>query len=105
MSNATLRALGLPSARDEHWKYAPGRLLSRRDWWTQPAEALTLPEAQALADATLPIAAPVLAFAGGHAVPRTLGGFGALPTGVTLRPLHDVPSIEGDHEASAVRTA
>lgn len=105
MSNAALRELGLPSGRDEHWKYAPGRLLSRRDWWSAPAAALALPEASALAGATLPLAAPVLAFAGGHAVPQAVGGFGALPAGVTLRPLAQVPAIAGDAAAAAVRTA
>lgn len=100
---AALRELGLPTGRDEHWKYAPGRLLARRDWWVEPAEALSLPEPAVLARVTLPLDAPVLAFAGGHAVPRSSGGFGALPPGVTLRPLPQAPSVDGDATDSPVR--
>ncbi len=86
MSIDNLRALGLPSGRDEAWKYA-ARTLSRRDWWSAPSDALSLPDKAAIDAAVLPVEAPVLVFAGGHAVPRALGGFGALPAGVSLRPL------------------
>ena len=86
MTQENLRALGLPSARDEDWKYA-ARALSRRDWWTAPAEALSFPGKAAIEAALLPVEAPVLVFSGGHAVPRGMGGFGTLPAGVTLRPL------------------
>jgi len=105
MSTPVLRDLGLPSARDEHWKYAPGRLLARRDWWSAPAESLSLPESTTLARAALPLSVPVLAFAGGHAVPRNTGGFGELPGGVTLRPLAAPPRLQLDDAASPVRTA
>lgn len=105
LTRATLRELALPSGRDEHWKYAPGRLLARRDWWAAPAEALSLPDPVSLAHATLPLDAPVLAFAGGHAVPRDFGGFGALPAGVTLRPLAEPPALEGDATGAAVRSS
>ena len=88
MSIDNLRALGLPSGRDEAWKYA-ARTLSRRDWWSAPSDALSLPDKAAIDAAVLPVEAPVLVFAGGHAVPRALGGFGALPAGVSLRPLSE----------------
>jgi len=86
MSAESLRALGLPSGRDEEWKYA-ARTLARRDWWSPPTDALSFPEKATIDAAVLPVEAPVLVFAGGHAVPRALGGFGALPSGVSLRPL------------------
>jgi Fe-S cluster assembly protein SufD len=106
MSGASLRALGLPSARDEAWKYA-ARTLSRRDWWATPTDALSLPEKAAIDAAVLPVAGPVLVFAGGHAVPRALGGFGTLPAGVTLRPLPEdavkAPNGDsGEHRVAAI---
>lgn len=76
----------LPTARDEDWKYAPLRALTRRDWWAAPGESVTFPDDEAVAAATLPGGESALVFAGGHAVPRAGGGFGALPAGVTLRP-------------------
>ncbi len=83
----SLRERGLPTARDEDWKYAPVRVLARRDWWALPTDALSFPDTAAIDAATLPVDAPRLVFAGGHAVPLSAGGFGALPAGVTLRPL------------------
>jgi Fe-S cluster assembly protein SufD len=109
MSMDNLRALGLPSGRDEAWKYA-ARTLSRRDWWATPTDALSLPEKAAIDAAVLPVEAPVLVFAGGHAVPRTLGGFGALPAGVSLRPLPEdavkAPiGNSGEHRVAAIAAA
>lgn len=98
MSTESLRTLGLPSGRDEEWKYA-ARTLARRDWWTAPSDTLSFPEKAAIDAAVLPIEAPVLVFAGGHAVPRELGGFGSLPTGVSLRPLPEdaIKAPTGSH--------
>ena len=109
MSGESLRALGLPSGRDEAWKYA-ARTLSRRDWWSAPADALSLPEKAAIDAAVLPVEAPVLVFAGGHAVPRALGGFGALPAGVSLRPLAEEAvkapmGDSGEHRVAAIAAA
>ena len=109
MSSDTLRALGLPTGRDEAWKYA-ARTLSRRDWWSAPSDALSLPDKAAIDAAVLPVEAPVLVFAGGHAVPRALGGFGALPAGVSLRPLAEeavkAPTGEsGEHRIAAIAAA
>ena len=103
MSTESLRTLGLPSGRDEEWKYA-SRTLSRRDWWTAPSDTLSFPETAAIDAAVLPIAAPVLVFAGGHAVPRALGGFGSLPTGVSLRPLPEdaITAPSGGHGGNRV---
>ena len=109
MSSDTLRALGLPTGRDEAWKYA-ARTLSRRDWWSAPSDALSLPDKAAIDAAVLPVEAPVLVFAGGHAVPRALGGFGALPAGVSLRPLAEdavkAPTGDsGEHRVAAIAAA
>lgn len=109
MSSDTLRALGLPTGRDEAWKYA-ARTLSRRDWWSAPTDALSLPDKAAIDAAVLPVEAPVLVFAGGHAVPRALGGFGALPAGVSLRPLAEeavkAPTGDsGEHRVAAIAAA
>lgn len=109
MSSDTLRALGLPTGRDEAWKYA-ARTLSRRDWWSAPTDALSLPDKAAIDAAVLPVEAPVLVFAGGHAVPRALGGFGALPAGVSLRPLVEeaikAPTGDsGEHRVAAIAAA
>ena len=109
MSSDTLRALGLPTGRDEAWKYA-ARTLSRRDWWSAPTDALSLPNKAAIDAAVLPVEAPVLVFAGGHAVPRALGGFGALPAGVSLRPLAEeaikAPTGDsGEHRVAAIAAA
>lgn len=109
MSSDTLRALGLPTGRDEAWKYA-ARTLSRRDWWSAPSDALSLPDKAAIDAAVLPVEAPVLVFAGGHAVPRALGGFGALPAGVSLRPLAEeavkAPTGDsGEHRIAAIAAA
>ena len=109
MSSDTLRALGLPTGRDEAWKYA-ARTLSRRDWWSAPTDALSLPGKAAIDAAVLPVEAPVLVFAGGHAVPRALGGFGALPAGVSLRPLAEeavkAPTGDsGEHRVAAIAAA
>jgi Fe-S cluster assembly protein SufD len=109
MSSDTLRALGLPTGRDEAWRYA-ARTLSRRDWWSAPSDALSLPDKAAIDAAVLPVEAPVLVFAGGHAVPRALGGFGALPAGVSLRPLAEeavkAPTGEsGEHRIAAIAAA
>jgi Fe-S cluster assembly protein SufD len=109
MSSDTLRALGLPTVRDEAWKYA-ARTLSRRDWWSAPTDALSLPDKAAIDAAVLPVEAPVLVFAGGHAVPRALGGFGALPAGVSLRPLAEeavkAPTGDsGEHRVAAIAAA
>jgi len=109
MSGESLRALGLPSGRDEAWKYA-ARTLSRRDWWSAPSDALSLPEKAAIAAAMLPVEAPVLVFAGGHAVPRALGGFGALPAGVSLRPMPEETvkapmGDSGEHRVAAIAAA
>lgn len=109
MSSDTLRALGLPTGRDEAWKYA-ARTLSRRDWWSAPTDALSLPDKAAIDAAVLPVEAPVLVFAGGHAVPRALGGFGALPAGVSLRPLAEEAvkgptGDSGEHRVAAIAAA
>ncbi len=109
MSSDTLRAHGLPTGRDEAWKYA-ARTLSRRDWWSAPTDALSLPNKAAIDAAVLPVEAPVLVFAGGHAVPRALGGFGALPAGVSLRPLAEeavkAPTGDsGEHRVAAIAAA
>ena len=109
MSSDTLRALGLPTGRDEAWKYA-ARTLSRRDWWSAPTDALSLPGKAAIDAAVLPVEAPVLVFAGGHAVPRALGGFGALPAGVSLRPLAEEAvkgptGDSGEHRVAAIAAA
>lgn len=109
MSIDNLRTLGLPSGRDEAWKYA-ARTLSRRDWWSAPTDALSLPDKAAIDAAVLPVEAPVLVFAGGHAVPRALGGFGALPAGVSLRPLAEeavkAPTGDsGEHRVAAIAAA
>jgi Fe-S cluster assembly protein SufD len=103
MSTENLRTLGLPSARDEEWKYA-ARTLARRDWWSAPADALSFPEKAASDAAVLPVEAPVLVFAGGHAVPRALGGFGTLPAGVSLRPLPEeaIPAPAGNRGSDRV---
>lgn len=103
MSVDNLRALGLPSGRDEEWKYA-ARTLARRDWWSAPSDALSFPEKAAIDAAVLPVEAPVLVFAGGHAVPRALGGFGTLPAGVSLRPLPEeaMPAPAGNQGGDRV---
>ena len=104
MSTDRLRALGLPSGRDEEWKYA-ARALSRRDWWSRPADALSFPQTAAIDAARLPMEGPVLVFAGGHAVPRALGGFGALPAGVSLRPLPEDALVVPDDAVGSTRVA
>jgi Fe-S cluster assembly protein SufD len=71
---------------------------------------LSLPDKAAIDAAVLPVEAPVLVFAGGHAVPRALGGFGALPAGVSLRPLAEEAvkgptGDSGEHRVAAIAAA
>lgn len=72
-----LLALGLPTPRDEPWKYTNLRMLERRDLAPAPPRPV---DAAALAAALPPLPGPVLVFVDGRHVPALSRG--ELPTGL-----------------------
>lgn len=77
-----LLALGLPTTRDEPWKYTNLRVLERRDLTPAPARPV---DAAALAAVLPPLPGAMLVFVDGRHAPALSRG--ELPTGIRWSPL------------------
>jgi Fe-S cluster assembly protein SufD len=85
-----LLELGLPTPRDEAWKYTNLRLLERRDLAPAPSRPV---DAAALAALLPPLPGPALVFVDGRHAPSLSGG--GLPAGVAWVPLATLIGVHG----------